>query len=530
MKIKPFIFLFLLYIPVQLFGQVYVFRNYLSSALNGRDFVSNYNEIKQWRLSQKSTLQQKVLALPDDLKKEITDKADEYLNYGWPSLPATIYLEYKINGNRSNFEERLSERRKALSNITAAFLITKDKKYFTRIVNGLWAFLEESTWVLPAHIEAQKIGSGLPDPGEEVIDLFSGQTAAIVANIQFMLYDEMESYSPVINKRIKTELRKRIVIPYLERTDSWWMGFGSRKVNNWNPWININILHTELLTETNPDTLNKMVAKILKSTDNFINIYPEDGGCDEGVNYWGVAGGNVIRLLYLINSATAGKLNWSDIGLLHNMGSYIYKVHISEDKFVNFADASALVIPNPESVYRFGKYFNDDTLRNFAAFLFSLKKNVGADNITDFLQMADIYQEISSDKNAAPPLPAYSCLPDLQVVTARTKAGTDKSLFLAVQGGHNDESHNHNDVGNFILYVDGRPVIVDAGVGIYNAQTFSSRRYEIWNMQSQWHNCPTINTVMQKEGKEFRATGFSCTCNKKNEITIKMDIAKAYPQ
>ena len=37
-------------------------------------------------------------------------------------------------------------------------------------------------------------------------------------------------------------------------------------------------------------------------------------------------------------------------------------------------------------------------------------------------------------------------------------------LYLAAKGGHNDESHNHNDIGNFIVYADGRPILIDAGV------------------------------------------------------------------
>lgn len=93
---------------------------------------------------------------------------------------------------------------------------------------------------------------------------------------------------------------------------------------------------------------------------------------------------------------------------------------------------------------------------------------------------------------------------------------------------NNGESHNHNDVGNFIIYSDGKPVIIDAGVGTYTSQTFSSKRYELWNMQSQWHNCPFINGVMQKDGKEFKAAALSFQ-TKKNEVKLSMDLAKAYP-
>lgn len=44
-------------------------------------------------------------------------------------------------------------------------------------------------------------------------------------------------------------------------------------------------------------------------------------------------------------------------------------------------------------------------------------------------------------------------------------------VFLA-KGGHNDEEHNHNDVGSFSIALDGDPLVVDAGVNTHTAQTF----------------------------------------------------------
>lgn len=73
---------------------------------------------------------------------------------------------------------------------------------------------------------------------------------------------------------------------------------------------------------------------------------------------------------------------------------------------------------------------------------------------------------------------------------------TNKSgLFFAAKGGYNNESHNHNDAGTFSLYLHTTPVFIDAGVGTYTRQTFSSERYTIWTMQSNYHNLPMINGV-----------------------------------
>jgi hypothetical protein len=96
-------------------------------------------------------------------------------------------------------------------------------------------------------------------------------------------------------------------------------------------------------------------------------------------------------------------------------------------------------------------------------------------------------------------------------------------------GGHNDESHNHNDVGNFIVYADGRPVLVDAGAQTYTAQTFSSRRYELWNNQSGFHNLPTINGVMQREGATYSAVDVAYEADDR-AARLTLDLARAYPE
>ncbi len=128
----------------------------------------------------------------------------------------------------------------------------------------------------------------------------------------------------------------------------------------------------------------------------------------------------------------------------------------------------------------------------------------------------------------------------------------DDTYLLAAKAGNNADSHNHNDVGSFTVYKNGKPLIIDLGVGTYTRETFSDRRYEIWTMQSQFHNLPTFVTadhpeapgkepardlydtgiVMQRDGADYRATDVNCSLDKivnKNEISsLSMDIATAY--
>ena len=101
-----------------------------------------------------------------------------------------------------------------------------------------------------------------------------------------------------------------------------------------------------------------------------------------------------------------------------------------------------------------------------------------------------------------------------------------EGLFLAVKGGHNNESHNHNDVGSFVVYCGGEPVLIDAGVGAYTRQTFSADRYKIWSMQSNYHNLPIINGEGQRAGAQYASRD---EVYDEDAASLTMQLAGAYP-
>jgi len=132
------------------------------------------------------------------------------------------------------------------------------------------------------------------------------------------------------------------------------------------------------------------------------------------------------------------------------------------------------------------------------------------------------------DRSIQPPLVRDYFFKDLQVMVARSQAGKNQGLYVAAKGGHNAESHNHNDVGHYIIYQNGQPMIIDAGVGTYTAKTFSPRRYEIWTMQSAFHSLPTIDSVMQQNGREFAARAIRYSVSEQR-AALTLDLSGAYP-
>jgi hypothetical protein len=144
-----------------------------------------------------------------------------------------------------------------------------------------------------------------------------------------------------------------------------------------------------------------------------------------------------------------------------------------------------------------------------------------------YRRLADIFKPVSGTGGGLI-VPAVSWFEGIQVVTARDRADSLDGLFFSAKGGTNAESHNHNDVGNFLVYCDSTPVIVDAGVETYTKFTFNEKRYTLWTMQSCYHNTPTINGKDQLPGLEYAARDVKFESS--GALTkFSLDIAGAYP-
>lgn len=457
----------------------------------------------------------------DHCDETIIAEAEKHLEYGWPVIKATDYMEYKKTGDRLIMENIHFARRRALVCLALGELMENKGRFLPQLTNGIFAICEESYWGVSAHWFST-IGN-IQSPEYPYIDLFAGETAENLAFISVLLREPLLAFCPEIIDRVDYEMERRIFVPYLTHRDFWWMGY-FKKVNNWNPWILSNVLSAFLLLEKNPLRLRKAIEKILTEITHYYDSMPADGGCDEGPGYWIRAGASLFEVLYQLKVATGGKLDLFVDEKVRNIGSYITKVYVGNGKVANFGDGSQN-LGSITMIYAYGKETNQKEMCALAAEASKLRQQkagvrVSVDTICIRRSLLDLtLRKEIADLDAPFAPPALQYLPDLQVATLR-----NNGLILGAKGGNNAEFHNHNDVGNFLLYDNGAPVLIDAGVGDYTRQTFGKERYTIWTMQSAYHNLPTVNGIDQKNGWSFRADAFSA-----EEGCVTSSFAKAYP-
>jgi hypothetical protein len=310
------------------------------------------------------------------------------------------------------------------------------------------------------------------------------------------------------------------------------MGIGAATPpNNWNPWCNSNCLAAFLLLERDPARRAAAVSRVIQTLDIFLAGYGPDGGCDEGPSYWARAAGSLLDCLELLRYATGNAVDFYALPLVREMGKYLRRMHIADAWFVNFADAPARMLPPASTVWLYGERTGDDGLRALGAWSQRhLDASVAKLRIASVQRVLDtlfLHERIVAE-TAHPAEERDAWMPDIEVLTAREGATGGEGFFLAARGGHNAESHNHNDVGSFVVFHDGRPLIVDVGVETYTRKTFSPHRYEIWTMRSLYHNLPEVNGAEQGAGAQFRAANAVARLDPA-EASLALDIAGAYP-
>ena len=464
------------------------------------------------------------------VKDEIVKKGEAALSYGWKVVKASDYLEFDRSGSRKIMEDPFNSNNSALTDLVLAELAEGKGRFMDQIANGVWFYCEMTSWALSAAISgAQTEKTSLPSYKENIIDLTSGDMGSFFAWTYYFLKDELNRVQPLVSERLRTNLQDRILDPYMNRSNFWWQAFKATPktmVNNWNPWCNFNVLTCFLLLENDPDKLAEAVNRSMISVDQFINYYHSDGACEEGPSYWGHASGKLYDYLQLIFTATGGQVSIFDQPIIKRMGEYIAKSYVGKGWVVNFADASAKGGGEPGLIFRYGKAIGSREMQQFASYLYERDGkvnhyNAGRDlfRTLENLKWQNELVQVKPFNSKA----ASTWYPETEFCYIRNTTG----FFLATKGGYNAESHNHNDLGSFSLYVDETPMIIDAGVGTYTRQTFSNERYSIWTMQSNYHNLPMINGVAQAFGAQYRSRNVKFDQLKSS---FSLDLAGAYPE
>ena len=393
--------------------------------------------------------------------------------------PLPLYLECSRTGNRVNYERRYFKLRN-FGPLVVAYCVTGDARYLKNIEARIRVILSLPSWVLPAHDRQLKAYKG----EEVIVDLFSANLAGELATTLYIV-------EPAMDKNLSAALKKAIfhhvITPIEEVLDGkcsperfWWLN-GS---NNWNPVCKRGVIAAILRIGMDKARIEQIIKLFSDNFEQYMASFGDEGYCDEGLGYWGGSCGE-----YLIISALLNQYDQRDVlsDQPRMLKAIMYPENIMmapgyypayTDCFIN-AKPEMYTLQLRDILLGKRRGFSDDIELGESIVGICLRLFYPSDNTPAVV------------KNDAP----YTKFTDAGAFVVRQMPGSP--LSVSFKGGHNRESHNHNDVGTYIIAVDGVPVVLDPGGEIYTARTFSPRRYESKLLNSYGHSVPRINGKLQ---------------------------------
>jgi len=447
------------------------------------------------------------------------ERAEAELGTPWPQPLARDAARFHLDGDRISWEHPAFARQHRLTRVAVLAAATGEERWTDETLDGAIALCEQSSWCWPAHDDTlRRHGSVLATVTDPYVDLGAGEAVGQLAWLDAIAGELVEGRYPGFRARLAHEARTRVLDPFVARRDWRWIGEPGH-VNNWNPWIHGNVIAAALQFLDGAERA-RVVSLAVEGMDHYVAALPDDGAIDEGYAYWWNGACRLVEALDLLAHAT-GLDAAGHLASVRETLAFPHRMHLGGDWFISVSDAQARQTdPQPwHALHRAATRIGATDAAAFAA----LHRDPARPAVAEADGLGRVVRGIADPAwlaagPGADPLPARTWLPSTQMLVVR-----DGALTVATKGGHNAESHNHNDVGSFIVASGGVPVIVDAGRPTYDARTFSDARYELWMMQSEWHGVPFVGGRGQRPGAAYAARDVRV-----DGRSISMDLAGAY--
>jgi hypothetical protein len=426
-----------------------------------------------------------------------------------PALTDELFSLFERTGSRLEYERVYFERRRRLNTHMLLSLLEPEEGAHLRELQEMIArVLDEPTWCLPAHVLGR-------DP-DKTIDLFSAETGFTLAEMACVLEERLPRS---LLADIDEALSARLFRPLLEEGPHPW----ESARHNWSAVCAGSIGAAALLRLAKEDELAEVLTRTLASLDCYLEGFGDDGACLEGLGYWNYGFGYYVYFADLLRRMTEGGLNLFHSGKVRSIASFQQIAYLHEDSVVCFSDSL------PHVPFRVG--LTHYLARIYPEIEIPAFRHAASYTEDHCSRWAPAFRDLiwlDPDGRGEDPGPVDRYLPDAQWLISRCSDRGGESRFgFAAKGGHNDEPHNHNDIGHFILIADGMTVAGDLGAGEYTAAYFGDGRYEYDCNGSQGHSVPIVDGCYQSPGTDSTAIVLKAEVGER-EDRLKLEMAGAY--
>ncbi|WP_058306579.1 heparinase II/III family protein [Gracilibacillus massiliensis] len=449
------------------------------------------------------------------VKSKLKMEGDRYLQESVSEITFQTYRQFMKEGERQSFEAQYFLRRRRLTIFgLLLYLYPDERAYLEALENEIWQICNEFTWCLPAHLD-QDLEEQSYETYKQTnqlcytIDLFASETAFSLAEIVSLFEEQLDDF--LVNK-IKIEIDRRIFTPYLNTHFHW-----ETATHNWASVCAGSIGSAALyLLEGNEQ--KTIIDRVIVTMEYYLKGFEDDGACQEGYGYWQYGFGYFIYFADLLKK-------YQNIDLLDNpkvkrIALFQQNSFLALNHVMNFADAE----PKAKPMIGFTHYLH----QQFPKVHVPPHHLVASDIVDPCGRWAPAIRELwwHDPTTHGDEWPEISQLFDhTSIFLSRWKAKGENFGF-AVKAGHNNEPHNHNDIGQFILYGMDQVFLRDLGSGQYNKAYFGDGRYQFLCNSSEGHSVPVVNGY-QPAGQEYKGV-FTKVEQHASYDQIEVDMTEAY--
>ena len=224
--------------------------------------------------------------------------------------------------------------------------------------------------------------------------------------------------------------------------------------------------------------------------------FESDGSSNEGVGYWHYGLINLIALAEMLRARSDGALDPLTSPRLRQIAGYPPVVQLSGPVFAAFSDCDEKEEFNFGIIQRLAERSGVAALRNLTA----KPAEPGSDWRIQMLIRNLLWWD-GHQPDTPVIADAVLTAPGIARLTGTTATGVP--FVVAIKAGHNEENHNQNDIGSFVLHVEGENLLTDPGRGLYSRHYFGPDRYDNIFANSYGHSVPRIGGQLQAPGRQF---------------------------
>jgi hypothetical protein len=429
-----------------------------------------------------------------------------------------LYLEFSRNGERARGEEMIRARGRRLMRLMWGELVENRGRFVPAIEETLRELIRQRSWVLPAHD-----GKLLNFNGRPNVDLVSATDSFQYAQVLHLLGDKLDEG---LRREVAAEVERRVLAPVRRMVAGEDTGGVDwlRRTHNWNAVCLAGVTGAALGVVESREERAWFVAVAELYGVNYLAGFTSDGYCSEGVGYYNYGFGYFIALRHSLYAATGGRLDLFADPVTREVARYADRMEMLPGVFAAFSDCKFDQRPRAQ----WAEYARR-ALGTGAARL-GPEELIRPDNMvfTPLLLELALRPDTPAVAAEASDFEPRSWFPDAQVLVLRP-AETRGGLALTIKGGHNEEHHNHNDVGSYAVGRGARVVAGEAGgPHVYNRAMFGPRRYlDFKSLSSHGHPVPKVDGRDQATGRKAAARAGAPVPTPRGERWV-LDISDAY--